>query len=455
MKAARTLFAEFRTGQGLKGQLLRGGVGSVAVKIGSTLLSVALAVVLARALGAEGFGVYSFVFALITILAIPAQMGLPNLVVRETAKAQAENDWPLINGLWRWATLMALMMSAALIIIGALAAWIFAARLPEGGLAVFYWGLVLVPLIALGNLRGAALRGLRHVVQGQLPEFILRPAFLVVLVLGAHFGLSARALTASDAMMLHALASLAAFILGAFLLLRARPVEARAETRTATRPRAWLAAALPLGMVQGMQLVNQNVGLIALGIVASAEDVGLFRVALQGAVFVAFGLSVVGHVVGPHFAQLHANGERERLQKLVTISARANLLFAAPIALTFILFGGDILTVLFGEEFVGATLALAILTLGQLVKALCGSVEVLLIMAGHERDVLFGIGISAAANVLLTLALVPTFSIEGAAAAAAISLVVWHGVLYARVIQRMGLDSTSIGFAVRKKRAVK
>src|SRR5690606_18688278 len=122
-----------------------------------------------------------------------------------------------------------------------------------GGLAVFYWGLVLVPLIALGNLRGAALRGLRHVVQGQLPEFILRPAFLVVLVLGAHFGLSARALTALDAMMLHAFASLAAFIIGAFLLLRARPVEARAETRTATRPSVWLAAALPLGMIGGMQ----------------------------------------------------------------------------------------------------------------------------------------------------------------------------------------------------------
>jgi hypothetical protein len=92
MKAIKDAIGAFRSGEGLKGQLLRGGVGSVAVKIGSTLLNVILAVVLARALGAEGFGVYSFVFALITILAIPAQMGLPNLVVRETAQAQGQAD---------------------------------------------------------------------------------------------------------------------------------------------------------------------------------------------------------------------------------------------------------------------------------------------------------------------------------------------------------------------------
>src|SRR5690606_1110338 len=45
VKAARGLLGEFRSGTGLKGQLLRGGVGSVAVKIGSTLLNVMLAIV--------------------------------------------------------------------------------------------------------------------------------------------------------------------------------------------------------------------------------------------------------------------------------------------------------------------------------------------------------------------------------------------------------------------------
>ena len=36
-------------------------------------------VLLARTLGPEGYGVYAFFFALVSFLAIPAQIGMPNL----------------------------------------------------------------------------------------------------------------------------------------------------------------------------------------------------------------------------------------------------------------------------------------------------------------------------------------------------------------------------------------
>lgn len=97
MKAISDALAALKSGEGLKGQLMRGGVGSIAIKIASTGLNLVLAIVLARLLGAEGFGVYSFIFALVTILAIPAQMGLLNLVVRETAKAQVAERWDIIK----------------------------------------------------------------------------------------------------------------------------------------------------------------------------------------------------------------------------------------------------------------------------------------------------------------------------------------------------------------------
>lgn len=443
MKALTSAISAFRSGEGLKGQLLRGGVGSVAIKIGSTLLNVLLAVVLARALGAEGFGIYSFVFALITILAIPAQMGLPNLVVRETAKAQAAGDWALIKGLWRWSTLMALSMSAALMAIGGLAAWPFAANLPEGGLAAFYWGLALVPLVALGNLRGAALRGLRHVVQGQLPEFILRPAFLIMLVLAAHFGLSARSLTASDAMMLHAVASLAAFMIGAWMLLRARPTALREAQANTARPRLWLKSALPLGMVEGMQLINQNVGLIALGIFASAEEAGLFRVALQGASVVSLGLMAANLVVAPHIARMHQQGDMERLQRLVKYTARVILSFSLPATLFFLVFGQSVLLLLFGREFVTAYIPLIILCVGQVVNSATATVAALLSMTGHERDVAFAVALGAAINVSVVLLLLP-WGISGVALAGALSLASWNLLLWYRARQRLGIESSAI-----------
>ncbi|WP_196259680.1 flippase [Pelagibacterium limicola] len=450
--ALTSFLTAFRSGQGLKGQLLRGGVGSVAIKIGSTLLNVGLAIVLARALGAEGFGVYSFVFALITIMAIPAQMGLPNLVVRETAKAQAGENWGLMKGLWRWSSLMALGMSAVLMAIGALAAWIFAANLPEGGIAVFYWGLVLVPLVALGNLRGAALRGLRHVVQGQLPEFILRPAFLIGLVLAAHFGLSARALTASDAMMLHAVASLMAFMIGAWLLLRARPVELKAAQNPEVHTRLWLASAVPLAMIAGMNQLITNTDVVMLGFFKAHADVGYYKIAVQGAVLVALVLSAANLVVMPHIARLYAQGDLKRLQRVATTSARSTAMFSLPAFLVIVVFGREIIGILFGNEFEPGYTALVILACGQLINALASSVGPLLSMSGHERHLSQVLFAMVGLNMALNYALIPMFGITGAALATATTIATKNLILWGVVRRHLGIDASALGLSVGRPR---
>lgn len=444
MKAVVDVLTTLRSGEGLKGQLLRGGVGSIMVKVGSTLLNIILAIVLARALGAEGYGIYSFVFALITIMAIPAQMGLPNLVMRETAKAQAAGQWSLMKGLWRWSTLMALIMSLILMALGGVATWLIGGSLPEGALAVFYWGLVLVPLVALGNLRGAALRGLRHVVQGQLPEFILRPVFLITLLLSMHFALSSQMLAAPDAMMLHAVASLISFAVGAWLLLRARPAELQAETLSISQPRLWLRSALPLGMVEGMQLINGNVGIILLGSFASAQDVGIFRVALQGATIVAFGLQSMNMLVGPHFARLHSEGQRKRLQRLAKLSARVSLLIAIVAAAVLVLAGRQIIDTFFGHEFGPAYWPLIALLVGQVFNAFAGSVGLLLNMAGYEAYVARALLVSTALNVAVSAMLVPTLGAVGAACGAAASLIVWNAMLIWCAYRRLGIKVHSI-----------
>ena len=98
-------------GDSLRVQLLRGGIGSLAVKATNAVLGFALAIVLARALGPEGYGVYSFALAIVMLAAIPAQVGVPQLVVRETAKAQAKEDWGLMRGLWRWANRAVIIFS--------------------------------------------------------------------------------------------------------------------------------------------------------------------------------------------------------------------------------------------------------------------------------------------------------------------------------------------------------
>lgn len=417
-------------GQGLRAQLLRGGMGSVAVKVVATGLSFAVAVILARVLGPEGYGVYAFAFALISLLAIPSQFGLPNLVIRETAKAHANDDWGLMRGIWRWANGVAGTISVTLALIAGAIAWIFAGRFNDVQLVTFAWGLALIPLIALGALSGAALRGLRKVVAGQMPEFVLRPLFLILLVLAAALLWPDGELTAATTMAFHALAAALAFSLGAWMLTRARPEPLMAAPEPVYRSRAWAASALPLALLAGMQMVNQHADILMLGLFRNAEEVGVYRVVVQGGTLVVFGLQAVGMVVAPQFARLHSIGDTAGLQRVATLSARTAAFIALPVTLVFLVLGGAILGWIFGPAFAAGRVALAIIALGQLVNAAVGPVGILLNMTGHERITARGVGIATGCNVILNLILIPPLGMNGAALATALTLLIWNWLLW-------------------------
>lgn len=429
--------------EGLHGHLLRGSLASIILKVFYTVATLATAIVLARILGPEGYGIYAYAFALITLFSIPAQFGLPTLLVRNIATYQVREQWGLMRGILLRANQAVLLLSLALVFVSGIAAWAFAGNFDTEQLTTFAWALVLLPLIALGNLRGAALRGLRRVIEGQLPEQLVRPGlFLVFVVAIPWLGVDER-LTPSSAMALHAAAGFTAFAVGAWVLVRALPVQTKAvaaEYDTGT----WMRSVLPLSFLAGMQTVNNQTDIVMLGIFASAADVGVYRVAVQGAHLVMFTLAAINMVLGPNVARLYTAGDHERLQRTVTWSARVILLTALPVAGAFILFGKPVLAMVFGEEYVRGHTALAILCLGQLINAGAGSVGLLLNMTGYERDTAVGVGIAAVCNVILNLALIPVFGMEGAAAATAISLAVWNVILVRRAFQRTGI--VSIGF---------
>ncbi|MDQ3564372.1 MAG: polysaccharide biosynthesis C-terminal domain-containing protein [Pseudomonadota bacterium] len=95
------------------------------------------------------------------------------------------------------------------------------------------------------------------------------------------------------------------------------------------------------------------------------------------------------------------------------MSARVVLLVSLPVALSMIIFGRWILLTVFGLEFVSGATALAILSAAQIVNAAMGSVGLLLIMTGHERDTATGVGIAAAVNVTLNVLLIPVWGLKG------------------------------------------
>ena len=113
------------------------------------------------------------------------------------------------------------------------------------------------------------------------------------------------------------------------------------------------------------------------------------------------------------------------------------LVTALPITILFVFAGGEIAAWVFGEEFSRSHTPLAILSLAQLANATFGSVGILLNMTGHERDTARALWQTTAANVILNLLLVPSYGMEGAAIATALSLIMWN-VLLLRLARRVG-----------------
>ncbi len=74
-----------------------------------------------------------------------------------------------------------------------------------------------------------------------------------------------------------------------------------------------------------------------------------------------------------------------------------------------------------------------------------GSVGPILTMTGHEYETAKISAIAAGLNIILNIALIPNWGIEGAAIATATSMIFWHIFLVILIYQRLGLHSTFLG----------
>jgi len=417
---------------------------SLFLKVSQAFFSFMTTVLLARILGAEGYGIYAYAFAFVMLLSMPAQAGLPTLVIRETARGMAEGKPELVQGIWRWATKVAMLISLSLLFVIGLFFLLLKGKKFGVKEWTFFWAFLFIPFMCLSNLRGAALRGLHKVVIGQLPEFFIRPALFFTFLCIAGFFLHQR-LTPPQAMALNVFSAVLAFIIGTWVLWKNTPLSIYKATPVYDGKK-WLSSFLPLAFTAGMWVINSQADIVMLGIFKPPAEVGIYRVAVQIALVASFGLQAVNMVVAPRFATFYTKKEMDRLQRLVTRSAQIVLAFNLLVTSFFVIFGKAFLDMVFGKEFITAYIPLLILLIGQLVNSAAGSVGFLLNMTGHERDTARGMTLAAGINIMLNFSLIPSLGPKGAAIATAISMITWNVILWWFVRKRLGINSLAFDF---------
>lgn len=420
-------------------RLAYGWLGSLILKVCGMLLGLVSTILLARCLGVSGYGLYSYAIVFVTLLSMPAILGVPTLVTRETARANEARNWAQMRGLWRWSGRISLTIVTIAIALAALVLYFTTDQIVQTDKVVIYIAMIMAPLLVLGRLRSAALRGLKFPVLAQMPEQFIRQVCFLVLLAVLIVGFGEGHLTAATAMGLNVVSVFLAFLVGAFFLYRLSPTTNLLSV-SGLEQRDWLRSIIPFAFVSGAQLLLKNTDLFMLGIMKGMDEVAWYRVSVQISLLMAFGLEVITLVVAPYFVRFYKRGDKKNLKRTFIASVLASISVAFPVFLVFVFFGEGLIELAFGKEYIDSYYPLMILAVGQLFNVVVGPAGYLLSMAGFEKDTAKVMVWASILNILFNLLLIPQIGMIGAAASSAICLAIWNIWVVVVLRKRVGIS---------------
>lgn len=423
----------------LKRKLIKSFVGVGAMKLMSMPVALATSIILARTLGAEKFGQYTFIMALIPLIALPVSGGLRQLLTREVATFVYSGSWGLYRGALRAAHIWVLL-NAAIVILGYTLLRIGFDLIPlNEKWNLLPVALLLVPLNGLAAVRIGAVKGLGFPAYAEMPEQIIKPILLLILFCILTWQ---GFLHLETAIWCQVAAAAFAFFVASLMFSNIQPHEARGVTPR-YRLRHWKSALFPFSMIALVSTLNSQVAIVALGVLGTDEQVAAMRIAERGGQLVGMSLMLANMVIAPYIVRAHRDGDKRLLEKLARQSARGCFLLALPVAALLVVSGQRLIEIAFGAEYSDTVyVPLVVIVLGQLINVFFGSVANLLSMSGYERDTLKGHAWAVLINFILCLALIPHLGVLGAAIGVAVGVVLYNIFLCYIVKLRVGIKSS-------------
>lgn len=405
--------------------------GSALFSAGTVLglgLNYAYAVVLARWLGPEPFGLYALGLGCFNLMSVVALGGLDTALLRFIPALSARGDADAAGRMIRAALLLALSLS------GLFAAGLFLSA-PSLARDVFHhddagyvlrWFALSVPLFVTSSVALAALQAFREVRWRTSVKYLCEPV--------VKFAATA-VLFAAGWTLLSPLAALpiALALTTVLLLWPLRPflMRRRGATSFAGVYRDVVRYSAPLfgGLVFAGIATRSDV--LLLGYWLPADQVGIYSAAFQTSAVLAVVLGTFESVATPFLSESIAGNDTQQVRALAAAVARWTVIGTLPLCMLMALFAEDIMA-LFGDGFRSGGACLIILAAGQFVNSAMGCTNGMLLWAGRSKLVMWnGVAVSAVQIVLYCL-LIPRYGIAGAAVATSASLIV---TVLVRVVQ--------------------
>jgi O-antigen/teichoic acid export membrane protein len=395
------------------------------------------------------FGIYSYAMALTGLMIVPGNLGFQQVVTRDVARYVSKKQWSFLKGLLigsagiTFLTVLFLFFVSTLIINNT--EW--GRSLPNAQcINTAFFLVMIVPFVELCS---DTFIGLNYPELSLIPLVFLRPVSFLLLIFAAY--ILGHSLSPQLTMVLQISGTLIAFISALVLMYYLLPRDIL-SVKPEYQMGIWIKSALPFLLVGGMHIINSQTDIIMLGAMTNEKEVAYYRIAQRSAEFVHFGWMAMTIALSPIISDYHSNNKIGELQLHIKRYSFISFLFGSGIAMVGILFGRQLLPLVFGLPYSNSYWPFVILCMAYLVRSTLGASETLLNMTGNEKLTAYAYAFGALSNVILNAVLIPVAGANGAAAATGISLCLWNVFLSFRCLGILALSPSFIIPNIRVKR---
>jgi O-antigen/teichoic acid export membrane protein len=385
----------------------------------STGIRFVTAVILARLLGAEDYGLYILMVSIAFAVASVASLGLDLAMERHIAVASRRDDRDGANGslqVGMWGTLIPALIGAAL--LAGLADVIAHDIMDEPGLEpLLQVSAVLSVLYCMTTLMVSVIVGCKRIDQAALANHVIQPvARLVFILLLAVVGMTAY--LAGIALVLSYVV-----VIGVLLSLINRRIPLVGLVRPARRDmREIVAFAFPAWYAGVLRIVRTRIQPLLLGAAGSAANVGVFSVVTSASALGQLAMLSINAALRPTLAELHDAGDAAEVGRLYATTTRWTLAASLPLFL-FMVLAPESLLGLFGATFESGATALVIAASAEVVNAGTGMCGTIIAMSGHNKLKVVNATVWMVVTVGANVVMIPLWGVIGAALAILVSTV--------------------------------
>jgi O-antigen/teichoic acid export membrane protein len=214
----------------------------------------------------------------------------------------------------------------------------------------------------------------------------------------------------------------------------------------------------PRALASVTQLAMQRLDIILVGALSGLKDAAVYAAVTRFLVLGGMVSGAVSTAVQPRLGEALGRSDRESARDLYATSTAWLLMLSWPIYLMLIVFAPVVVRV-FGEEYTSGADALVIICVSMLVATGCGTVDMVLNMAGKTTWNLYNVILAFAVNLSLDILLIPHLGLVGAAIGWAAAIVTANLVPLAQIhfvlhlhpfgsATRAAMTISLVGFAV-------